>query len=226
MSRTILLADDSITIQKVVELTFLESDYKVVSFDNGDDALAQIDSLAPDLVIADVHMPGASGYEVARRVKQGAPQTPVLLLVGTFEPFDEPDVAASGADAFLMKPFDSQELLSRVDELSVSSAPENATVDTGVEAASGVSSGSEEALSEAPTAVVAEPDAPREVSAAAEPASGSSFRLSDEDIDRIARRVVAELTPEMVREVAREIVPEVAEIVAKERIRQLDQEVE
>ena len=88
MSKTILLADDSLTIQKVVELTFMEGDYSVSSVSNGDDALSRLDDLAADLVIADIHMPGASGYEICKAVKDRNPDTPVLLLVGTFEPFE------------------------------------------------------------------------------------------------------------------------------------------
>jgi CheY-like chemotaxis protein len=98
MTNTILLADDSVTIQKVIELTFMDEDYEVVAVGNGDEALDRLEEVTPDVVIADVHMPGASGYDVARRAKQLHPQAPVLLLVGTFEPFDEADYQASGAD--------------------------------------------------------------------------------------------------------------------------------
>jgi CheY-like chemotaxis protein len=117
MSRTILLADDSVTIQKVIELTFMEEDYEVVAAGDGDEALERLDEQRPDFVIADVHMPGASGIDVCRRSKQLYPEVPVLLLVGTFEPFDEAEARAAGADAHLKKPFDSQELLQLVDDL-------------------------------------------------------------------------------------------------------------
>ena len=69
MAKTILLADDSVTIQKVVELTFMDQDYQVVATGNGTSALEQLAELGPDLVIADVHMPGADGYEVCRQTK-------------------------------------------------------------------------------------------------------------------------------------------------------------
>ncbi|HEV2854330.1 MAG TPA: response regulator [Thermoanaerobaculia bacterium] len=123
MKRRILLADDSVTIQKVIELTFMDEDYEVRAVSNGDEAVALLSEVNPDFVIADVHMPGANGYEVCRRAKQLRPDIPVLLLVGTFEPFDEGQARASGADSFLKKPFDSQELLQRVEELLASSAP-------------------------------------------------------------------------------------------------------
>lgn len=241
MSRTILLADDSITIHKVVELTFQSDDVKVAAFSNGDDALEKIEALAPDLVIADIHMPGADGYEVARRVKAGAPQTPVLLLVGTFEPFEESEVEASGADGFLMKPFDSQELLSRVDELleAPMSDGDSAVADESIDLppaeqepepveAPEVSAGERRATGQAvvePSAEAVAPAPPPEP-VESDSAGGPAAGLSDEEIDRIARRVVAAITPEIVREVAREVVPQIAEIVVKERIQQLEQEVE
>lgn len=123
MKRRILLADDSVTIQKVIELTFMDEDYEVRAVSNGDEAVALLSSLNPDFVIADVHMPGANGYEVCRLAKQSRPDRPVLLLVGTFEPFDEGQARAAGADSHLKKPFDSQELLQRVEELLASRAP-------------------------------------------------------------------------------------------------------
>lgn len=120
MRRRILLADDSVTIQKVIELTFMDEDYEVRAVSNGDEAIQALPEVDPDVVIADVHMPGANGYEVCRRAKAMKPTVPVLLLVGTFEPFDESQARAAGANSFLKKPFDSQELLQRVGDLMVS----------------------------------------------------------------------------------------------------------
>ena len=117
MAKTILLADDSVTIQKVVELTFMDEDYQVIATGDGTAALEQLPGLGPDLVIADVHMPGADGYEVCRQTKERHPEIPVLLLVGTFEQFDEQRAAAVGADGHLKKPFDSQDLLNQVESL-------------------------------------------------------------------------------------------------------------
>ena len=128
MSKAILLADDSVTIQKVIELTFMDQDYQIEAVSSGDEAMRRLDEGMPDLVIADVHMPGASGFDVARRSKEIRPETLVLVLVGTFEPFDEGDFSASGADEVLKKPFDSQELLRLVEKLLPASpgAPEAA----------------------------------------------------------------------------------------------------
>ncbi|MFN7962153.1 MAG: response regulator [Thermoanaerobaculia bacterium] len=127
MPRSILLADDSVTIQKVIELTFMDEDFEVTSVSNGSAAIERLGEMHPDLVIADVHMPGASGYDVCRMVKRVYPSVPVMLLVGTFEAFDEAEARAAGADRDLKKPFDSHELLSTVRELLAISPPAEAT---------------------------------------------------------------------------------------------------
>lgn len=124
MARTILLADDSVTIQKVVELTFLDEDFRVVSFGNGSDAIAALGEVRPDVVLADIHMPGADGYEVCAAARAAAPAVPVLLLVGTFEVFDAQRAAEAGAAGHLKKPFDSQELLRQVRALADQAAPD------------------------------------------------------------------------------------------------------
>lgn len=136
MKRRILLADDSVTIQKVIELTFMDEDYEVRAVSNGDEAVKLLSEMSPDFVIADVHMPGANGYEVCRKAKQLRPGTPVLLLVGTFEPFDEAQARSAGADSFLKKPFDSQELLQRVEELMAAKAPAAAAAPAAIPAPS------------------------------------------------------------------------------------------
>ena len=90
MPKNLLLADDSITIQKVVGITFQNEDYKVTSVDNGEDAINKARELRPDIILADVVMPRKNGYEVCETVKADAALRgiPVLLLAGTFEAFD------------------------------------------------------------------------------------------------------------------------------------------
>jgi CheY-like chemotaxis protein len=119
MSKKILLADDSLTIQKVVELTFSDSDYQLVCVSNGQRALERLRDDRPDLILADVVMPEKNGYEVCEAIK-GNPETariPVVLLSGTFEPFDRQRAERIGADAIVSKPFDSQQLLAQVEAL-------------------------------------------------------------------------------------------------------------
>jgi len=119
MPKTLLLADDSVTIQKVVAIVFAGEDYRITAVDNGEDALARARESRPDIVLADAVMPRMNGYELCQALK-GDPQladVPVLLLTGTFEPFDEGRARAARADGHVAKPFDSQALLTRVREL-------------------------------------------------------------------------------------------------------------
>ncbi len=125
MPRTLLLADDSITIQKVVAITFAAEDFTVVAVDNGEDAYARARELRPAIIIADVSMPRRNGYELAHAVKSDPElrNTPVLLLAGTFEPLDPAKATASLANGHLVKPFDSQVLIDKVNELLGVAAP-------------------------------------------------------------------------------------------------------
>ena len=119
MPSRILLADDSLTIRKVVELTFSGSEFELKAVGNGDDALALLAEFEPDIVLADAVMPGKTGYEVCEEVKRrpGGRFVPVVLLTGTFEPFDRPRSERVGADTVVTKPFDSQGLAALVRDL-------------------------------------------------------------------------------------------------------------
>ncbi|MDO3376705.1 response regulator [Geoalkalibacter halelectricus] len=119
MSKKLLLADDSITIQKVIGITFANEDVTLAIADNGDTALDLARAEPPDLVLADVLMPGLNGYELCEAVKSDPKLagTPVLLLTGTFEPFEEDKARAAGADDWIAKPFESQALIDRVQKL-------------------------------------------------------------------------------------------------------------
>ena len=119
MSTTLLLADDSVTIQRVIELTFANEDIRVVSTGDGEAAMRQVAAERPDIVLADVGMPKMDGYQVATAIKQtpALKDIPVLLLTGAFEPIDEARARASGCDGILVKPFEPQQLVGRVKEL-------------------------------------------------------------------------------------------------------------
>lgn len=118
--RKLLLADDSLAIQKVIELTFEDEGMEVVSVGNGQLALARLEEVRPDILLIDVVMPGLSGYEVCQRIRQHEQfhHTPVILLVGSFEPFNEAEARRVGADDYLTKPFQSiRQMVSKVGSL-------------------------------------------------------------------------------------------------------------
>src|SRR6059058_5907351 len=119
MAKRILLADDSITIQKVVELTFSDGDYEVTAVNNGAKAIQKLADMRPDIILSDIIMPEKNGYEVCEFVKSHPEYRtiPVVLLTGTFEPFDPDRADKAGCDAVVTKPFESQSLIHKVEEL-------------------------------------------------------------------------------------------------------------
>lgn len=119
MPHKLLLADDSVTIQRVIELTFADEDVQVLAVGDGKQAIARVQADRPDIVLADVGMPERDGYEVAAFIK-GNPELahiPVLLLTGAFEPIDEARARAVGCDGVLVKPFEPQMVINRVKDL-------------------------------------------------------------------------------------------------------------
>ena len=125
----LLLADDSVTIRKAVELTFASEGVDVHAVANGDSAMQKFVEIQPDIVLVDIGMPGPNGYQICEMIKQdeATKHIPVLLLVGSFEPFDQTEAERVGADGFLTKPFHSiRELAGTVlDLLSRDAARQN-----------------------------------------------------------------------------------------------------
>lgn len=119
MAHTLLVADDSPTIQRVIQLALSDQNLDVVAVTSGEQAIEEIESRSPDLVLADTRMPDRSGYEIAeflnsRPAHQGIP---VVLMTGAFEPLDERRAKAAGCVAVLVKPFEPGKLVSTVREL-------------------------------------------------------------------------------------------------------------
>jgi CheY-like chemotaxis protein len=123
VTHKLLLADDSVTIQRVVELTFSGEDVQVVTVGDGEQAIARIPIELPDIVLADIGMPKRNGYDVAAFVKgrSDLSHIPVLLLAGAFEPVDETRAQQVHSDGVLVKPFEPQQVISRVRDLIESS---------------------------------------------------------------------------------------------------------
>jgi len=115
----LLLADDSVTIQRVIELTFAGEDVQVIAVSDGAEAIARLDAEPPDIVLADVGMPGKNGYEVAAYMKHTPrlAQIPIVLLTGASEPIDPARMNGASFDAVLAKPFEPQLVVGRVKEL-------------------------------------------------------------------------------------------------------------
>ncbi len=106
----VLLADDSATMQKVVDVVLREEGYDVQSANTGEEALQAMGTFAPDLVLAYIKLPGMNGYDLTGQIKSSS-NIPVVLLAGAFEPVDEALRDACGADDTLVKPFQTEDLL-------------------------------------------------------------------------------------------------------------------
>jgi CheY-like chemotaxis protein len=214
VTHKLLLADDSITIQKVVELILAEEEFEIKSAGNGEEALAMIPSFNPDIVLADIEMPKMNGYQLCEKIKQ-SPSTsaiPVILLTGAFEPIDEELAKQVQADDFIVKPFESQELISKINAaLTVSevSAGEN---EEGLFEAEAV--GLEEAAAEGEDLWAME-EVPEE-------AEAMSWQLEDEAAEAGTEELIelAEEAEEVTTEAAaEEIIPPVAEKLRAEEVR-------
>ncbi|MEQ1765195.1 MAG: response regulator, partial [Pyrinomonadaceae bacterium] len=110
----------------VVNLTFADEGIDVVTVGDGDAALAHLASETPDILLADVNMPGPTGYQICEqlRANEATRGVPVILLVGSFEPFDEAEATRVGANAYLTKPFQSiKQLIAQVNELMDAARP-------------------------------------------------------------------------------------------------------
>ena len=121
MAHRLLLADDSVTIRRVIELTFAEEGVDVVSVGDGHQAIARLEAERFDIVLADIGMPGKDGFEVAAFAKSRPDLAgmPVVLLTGAFDTLDDARVAEVGAAAVLVKPFEPQMVIAKVRQLLI-----------------------------------------------------------------------------------------------------------
>ena len=171
MKQAILLADDNLTIQRLVTQTFSDADFEIVSVSNGDAAIRKVEELRPLLVLADIYMPGRNGYEVCAYIKKQPhlADTPVVLLAGAFDVFDEVSANQAGASGHMAKPFEPQALIDLVNRL----------------------------LEERAAARASEGDdilGLRELFPHASPGAVRAATVSDEEIERIADRVIQKLS--------------------------------
>lgn len=112
----ILLADRSITIQKVVEMLFSGKEYEVVCVSDGDTALGEASRIVPDVVLADVDLPRIDGYRFAGRLKEtpALANVPVILMLSRDDVYDAGKGQMAGIVDNIAKPFESQDLIGKV----------------------------------------------------------------------------------------------------------------
>jgi CheY-like chemotaxis protein len=227
MTLRVFVADDSITIQKIVTLAFAGEDVAIEAVSNGDAALEALRRFNPDIVLADVFMPGCNGYEVCAHIKDASDlqHIPVILLVGAFETFDTTEASRVRCDGHLTKPFDTAELIQTIrahvgDKLSCTVPTESAkpnftklriTVSPATMASF---------VGEAKILELLDPGI-----AAIGEANGRSENptvqpvLSEDALNYIVDKVIRKMSAEVIRDVAWEVVPELSETIIRQTLK-------
>jgi len=111
---TLLAVDDSVTMRKVLEITFAGEEYRHLSASGGDAALEVVRRDKPDIVLLDISLPGQDGYAICAQVKAAHPRAFVVLLSSKQVAYDAARGAAAGADDFADKPFDTQQMIDKI----------------------------------------------------------------------------------------------------------------
>ena len=117
---TVLLVDDDERMRELVRIELEREGYDVQEAASADEGLSSIETHKPELVLLDVMMPHVDGWEMLRRVQEryGAGAIPVVMFSGKVDEAAEAQAAAGGAQGFVGKPFDLQELIERTKQLA------------------------------------------------------------------------------------------------------------
>lgn len=124
MTTTLLAVDDSKTMRKVLEITFAGEDFRTVLCDSADEALSKLGE-NPQIALVDAGLDNAAGYELCQKIKAASPNIAVVMLSSKQQPYDRAKGSAVGADDFVDKPFDTQQLIEKVTTIArrAASAP-------------------------------------------------------------------------------------------------------
>jgi DNA-binding response OmpR family regulator len=117
MTATILIVEDEHAVARGIQYALQQEGYTVTIARSGEEGLEVAPSLAPDLLLLDVRLPGIDGFEMLRRLRATGSKAPVLMLTARDDEFDKVIGLELGADDYMTKPFGLRELLSRVKAL-------------------------------------------------------------------------------------------------------------
>jgi CheY-like chemotaxis protein len=113
VAKTLLAVDDSVTMRKVLEITFSGEDYRVITADNAQSALGKLGE-NPNVFVIDTGLGGEDGYQLAKELRRRSPHAPIIMLASRYSPYDQGRGRDAGADDFADKPFDTQQLIDKV----------------------------------------------------------------------------------------------------------------
>src|SRR3954447_19805227 len=105
-------------MRKVIEITFAGEGFKTVVAADAAEAVAKAQSEQPQVALIDAALEGTNGYDLCRQIKGASPSTVVVLLSNKAQPYDKARGAAAGADDFMDKPFDTQQMIDKVTTLA------------------------------------------------------------------------------------------------------------
>jgi len=223
MQRTILLADDSPTIRRLVTQTFADANFKVVEVNNGDAAIRTFEEVRPSVVLADIYMPGKNGYQVCTHIRGHAElnETPVVLLVGAFEAFDEDTAKQAGATASITKPFEPGALIELVNSVLRPEKEELPAEHLSAPVAQPAQAGP--VRSEPAEKHIEESDDLLGLAKIfkADHSASHSGMIADEDIDRIVDRVIQKISTQVIENIAWEVVPDITARVVREELKRV-----
>jgi CheY-like chemotaxis protein len=226
MRRTILVADDSPTIRRLVTHIFADGNFQIVEVNNGDAAIKSFEEVRPSVVLADIYMPGRNGYQVCTYIRNHPQlgQTPVVLLVGAFDAFDDNAAKQAGATASITKPFEPGALIELVTSVMPTDVPETEpqyppelvpvpepVVET-VEAA-------DPTAKAVPAAPESEDLFGLESIFKNEAKASAAGTITEQDIDRIVDRVIQRLSTKVIESIAWEVVPDITERIVREEMK-------
>lgn len=113
MAKTLLAVDDSVTMRKVLEITFSGEDFRVITAENAQSALGKLGE-NPGVFVIDTVLGGDDGYALAKEVRKRSPGAPIIMLASRYAPYDQARGRDAGADDFADKPFDTQQLIDKI----------------------------------------------------------------------------------------------------------------
>jgi len=231
MPHKLLLVDDSVTIQRVVQLTFVDEDVEVVTVGDGSQVFDAICVEMPDIVLVDVDMPHKNGYEVTSFVKsEPTRDIPVILLTGAFNPVNEGQAKKAGCDGVLVKPFEPKQVIEKVRELlhgrdvnesSRLVGPESTVSPKDSLSPSGVLTQRHEVdsvLAKAFRNYLAEDQNAQSIATSRSELDHSAPLVTDEMLETLRAQVVSKMTDSIVREITADVVEEVAERLVRAEI--------
>ena len=111
--KTVLIAEDEEDIRNIMTL-YLQQEYHVIAYGNGEEALAGIIENKPDIVLLDILLPGINGFTICQHLREKKMMTPVIFVSAKREQRDKIRGLEIGADDYMTKPFDPAELMARV----------------------------------------------------------------------------------------------------------------